>query len=129
MPVDARVPHHSTFRETRHGRFRDAGIFRILLVQAVRRFAGAWLIAYNYAAINASFLASEMAGRIRCGMPTWPRAGYLARFVNMGRIRPLLRRHSSMACCVTSPLHRSRTRMVRAHGAGPFGYPLNVLID
>jgi transposase len=36
LPPDARVPHHSTFSKNRHGRFRDAGIFRILFEQTVR---------------------------------------------------------------------------------------------
>ena len=28
-PVGAAVPHHSTFSKNRHGRFRDAGVFRL----------------------------------------------------------------------------------------------------
>ena len=30
LPLDAAVPHHSTFSKNRHGRFRRAGIFRLL---------------------------------------------------------------------------------------------------
>lgn len=41
LPIDARVPHHSTFSKNRHGRFRNAGIFRILFEQTVRRCADA----------------------------------------------------------------------------------------
>jgi transposase len=41
LPLDAPVPHHSTFSKNRHGRFRDAGIFRILFEQTVRRCANA----------------------------------------------------------------------------------------
>ena len=51
LPIDARVPHHSTFSKNRHGRFRDAGIFRILFEQTVRRCADAGLIAHKDAAI------------------------------------------------------------------------------
>ena len=46
-----KVPHHSTFSKNRHGRFRDAGIFRILFEQTVRRCADAGLIAHKDAAI------------------------------------------------------------------------------
>ncbi len=33
--LDARAPHHSTFSKNRHGRFREAGIFRVLFEQTV----------------------------------------------------------------------------------------------
>ncbi|MCP6658076.1 transposase, partial [Klebsiella pneumoniae] len=32
-----KVPHHSTFSKNRHGRFRDADVFRILFESTVRR--------------------------------------------------------------------------------------------
>ncbi|MFN3677957.1 MAG: transposase [Sphingomonas pseudosanguinis] len=59
LPLDAPVPHHSTFSKNRHGRFRDAGIFRILFEQTVRRCADAGLIAHKDAAIDASFVAAD----------------------------------------------------------------------
>jgi hypothetical protein len=37
LPLDARVPHHSTFSKNRHGRFRDASVSRLLFEQTVRR--------------------------------------------------------------------------------------------
>jgi transposase len=53
------VPHHSTFSTNRHGRFRDAGVFRILFEQTVRHCADAGLIAHKDAAIAASFVAAD----------------------------------------------------------------------
>lgn len=35
LPVGAAVPHHSTFSKNRHGRFRDAGVFRLLFGYAL----------------------------------------------------------------------------------------------
>lgn len=37
LPAGAAVPHHSTFSKNRHGRFRDAGVFRLLFENTVRR--------------------------------------------------------------------------------------------
>ena len=59
LPLDAGVPHHSTFSKNRHGRFRDAGVFRLLFEQAVRLCAGAGLIAHKDAAVDASFVAAD----------------------------------------------------------------------
>ncbi|MGI8367255.1 transposase [Sphingomonas paucimobilis] len=59
LPLNAPVPHHSTFSKNRHGRFRDASIFRILFEQTVRRCADAGLIAHKDAAIDASFVAAD----------------------------------------------------------------------
>lgn len=37
LPLGADVPHHPTFSKNRPGRFRDAGVFRLLFEQTVRR--------------------------------------------------------------------------------------------
>ncbi len=52
-----KVPHHSTFSKNRHGRFRDADVFRILFEQTVRRSANAGMIVHKDAAVDASFVA------------------------------------------------------------------------
>ena len=44
LPVGAAVPHHSTFSKNRHGRFRDAGVFRLLFENTVRRCITAGLV-------------------------------------------------------------------------------------
>jgi transposase len=59
LPPDARVPHHSTFSKNRHGRFRDAGIFRILFEQTVRRCADARLIAASGLRVEVAALTGE----------------------------------------------------------------------
>jgi hypothetical protein len=37
LPLDADVPHHSTFSKNRHGGFRHAGVFRLRSEQTIRR--------------------------------------------------------------------------------------------
>lgn len=55
----AAVPHHSTFSKNRHGRFRDAGVFRALFEATVRRCIAAGLVTAKDAAIDASFVAAD----------------------------------------------------------------------
>jgi len=59
LPLNARVPHHSTFSKNRHGRFRDADVFRLLFEQTVRRCVRAGLVGYKDAAIDASFVSAD----------------------------------------------------------------------
>jgi transposase len=59
LPLDADVPHHSTFSKNRHGRFRHADIFRLLFEQTVRQCVKAGLVARKDAAIDASFIAAD----------------------------------------------------------------------
>ena len=61
VPLDARVPHHSTFSKNRHGRFRDAGVFRLLFEQTVRRCVEAGLVRAALLLIGCSYL-----GRLNC---------------------------------------------------------------
>ena len=61
LPLDARVPHHSTFSKNRHGRFRDAGVFRLLFEQTVRRCVEAGLVRAALLLIGRSYL-----GRLNC---------------------------------------------------------------
>ena len=44
LATSAAVPHHSTFSKNRHGRFRDAGVFRALFEATVRRCVAAGLV-------------------------------------------------------------------------------------
>lgn len=59
LPFNTRVPHYSTFSETRHGRFRDAGMFRRMFEQTVPHYAEAGLIGSKDAAIDFSFVAAD----------------------------------------------------------------------
>lgn len=54
-----KVPHHSTFSKNRHGRFRDAGVFRQLFEATVRRCIGKGLVGGKDAAIDASFIEAD----------------------------------------------------------------------
>jgi transposase len=59
LPLGTAVPHHSTFSKNRHGRFREAGVFRLLFENTVRRCVAAGLVAAKDAAIDASFIAAD----------------------------------------------------------------------
>jgi len=59
LPAGAAVPHHSTFSKNRHGRFRDAGVFRFLFENTVRRCIAAGLVSTKDVAIDASFVAAD----------------------------------------------------------------------
>lgn len=59
LPAGAAVPHHSTFSKKRHGRFREAGVFRLLFENTVRRCIAAGLVSAKDAAIDASFVAAD----------------------------------------------------------------------
>jgi transposase len=54
----AAIPHHSTFSKNRHGRFREAGVFRTLFEATVRQCIAAGLVTAKDAAIDASFVAT-----------------------------------------------------------------------
>ena len=44
LGLDGAVPDHSTFSRNRHSRFRDAGVFRAVFEEVVRRCAEAGLV-------------------------------------------------------------------------------------
>lgn len=58
LSTGATVPHHSTFSKNRHGRFREAEVFRLLFKNTVRRCIAKGLVVGKDAAINASFIAA-----------------------------------------------------------------------
>lgn len=59
LPPGGALPHHSTFSENRHSRFRDADVFRLLFEATVRRCLAAGLVTAKDAAIDASFVAAD----------------------------------------------------------------------
>lgn len=132
LPLDAPVPHHSTFSKNRHGRFRDAGIFRILFGQTVRRCADAGLIAGKDAAIDASFVAADASWQRKMrdadmAAPRLPRPvqEWLADQTNAPPQEHGVPRGKPVEVSRTDPASAWSARTAR----GRFGYAFNVLID
>lgn len=131
LPAGAAVPHHSTFSKNRHGRFRDAGVFRLLFEASVRRCVAAGLVAMKDAAIDASFVAADASWQRKM------RDGDLDRAALSRPVREWLadlshapqpsgpRRGAPAELSRTDPAAAWSARMVR----GRFGYALNLLID
>ncbi len=67
----AAIPHHSTFSKNRHGRFREAGVFRLLFENTVRRCIAAGLVAGKDAAIDASFIAADASWQRKMRLPIY----------------------------------------------------------
>jgi transposase len=132
LSLNARVPHHSTFSKNRHGRFREAGIFRLLFEQTVRWCEAAGLIEQKDAAIDASFVAANAS---------WQRKMREDDLGNRRLSRPMrewladaeaqpIRGHGAPR---RKPAVLSRTDPASAWSAhtvrGRFGYAFNVMID
>lgn len=132
LPLDARVPHHSTFSKNRHGRFRDAGIFRLLFELTVRRCVKAGLVGAKDAAIDASFVAADASWqhKMRDGDMDAPR---LARPVREWLADQATAPAQEHGVPRGKPAAISRTDPASAWAArtakGRFGYAFNVLID
>jgi transposase len=132
LPLDARVPHHSTFSKNRHGRFRDAGIFRILFEQTVRRCVKAGLVGYKDAAIDASFVAADASWQHKMrdsdmDVPhlTRPVREWLADQANAPTQEHGVPRGEPAAISRTDPAAAWAARTAK----GRFGYAFNVLVD
>ena len=132
LPAGAPVPHHSTFSKNRHGRFRDAGVFRLLFENTVRRCIAAGLVSTKDAAIDASFVAADASWQRKMrdddltgAAPPRPVRDWLADR-DAGPDAPANPRRSVPAeLSRTDPAAAWTSRTVR----GRFGYALNVLID
>lgn len=128
----AAVPHHSTFSKNRHGRFRDAGVFRLLFEATVRRCITAGLVTAKDAAIDASFVAADAS---------WQRKMRDGDLESSCLARPVREWLADQACAPVQeqgrprgrPAEVSRTDPASAWSArtarGRFGYALNVLVD
>lgn len=131
LPLDAGVPHHSTFSKNRHGRFRDAGVFRLLFEQTVRSCLEAGLVAHKDAAVDASFVAADASWqrKMREGdltqCPTRPVREWLADQANEPPQVRGVPRGKPAAISRTDPASAWSARNSR----GRFGYALNMLID
>jgi transposase len=74
LGLDGEVPDHSTFSKNRHGRFREAGLFRRLFEDVVRLCMRAGLVGGEGFAIDASVIEADASrGRKVDGkLTTWP---------------------------------------------------------
>jgi transposase len=59
LGLEGRVPDHSTFSKTRHGRFRDSNAFRRLFDLVVRRAIAEGLVGGEGFAVDASLIAAD----------------------------------------------------------------------
>ncbi len=132
LPAGAAVPHHPTFSKNRPGRFRDAGVFRLLFENTVRRCIAAGLVSVKDAAIDASFVAADAS---------WQRKMRDEDFAGAALPRPVRewladqeaapeaaagsRRSAPAELSRTDPAAAWSARTVRSR----FGYALNILID
>jgi transposase len=132
LPLDARIPHHSTFSKNRHGRFRDACIFRLLFEQTVRRCMEAGLVGTKDAAIDASFVAADASWqhKMRDGDLDVPQ---LARPVREWLADQATAPAQEHGVPRGEPAVVSRTDPAAAWAArtakGRFGYAFNVMVD
>lgn len=136
LPPGAAVPHHSTFSKNRHGRFRDAGVFRLLFETTVRRCMAAGLVKAKDAAIDASFIAADASWQRKMRPTDLSDAGpsaLLARPVREWLTDQALAPVSDIGPRRGAPAALSRTDPAAAWSArtvrGRFGYALNLLID
>lgn len=132
LPAGAAVPHHSTFSKNRHGRFRDAGVFRRLFENTVRRCIAAGLVSAKDAAVDASFVAADASWqrKMRDGDLTGaalprPVREWLADRATAPEAAAGSRRSAPAELSRTDPAAAWLARTVR----GRFGYALNILID
>lgn len=132
----APVPHHSTFSKNRHGRFRDAGVLRLLFEATVRRCVAAGLVAAKDAAIDASFVAADASWQRKTRPTDLHDAAGPASLARP--VREWLADHALAPLSDTGPrrgvpAELSRTDPAAAWSArtvrGRFGYALNILID
>ena len=132
LPLGAAVPHHSTFSKNRHGRFRDAGVFRLLFENTVRRCLATGLIGAKDAAIDASFIAADAS---------WQRKLRDGDLDHAAISRPVREWLADQALSPVpdngprrgAPAELSRTDPAAAWSArtarGRFGYAFNLLMD
>lgn len=132
LPLGVAVPHHSTFSKNRHGRFRDAGVFRLLFENTVRRCVAAGLVGAKDAAIDASFIAADASWQRKL------RDGDLDHAAMSRPVREWLA-HQALSPAPDNgprrgaPAELSRTDPAAAWSArtarGRFGYAFNLLMD
>ena len=72
LGLDGLVPDHSTFSKARHGRFREAEVFRRVFEQVVSTCMAAGLVGGEGFAIDASVIEADASYALRVDGPTLP---------------------------------------------------------
>jgi hypothetical protein len=72
--LDGAVPDHPTFSKTRHGRFREAEVFRRVFEQVVGTCMSAGLVGGEGFAIDASVIEADASYALRVDGPTLPQS-------------------------------------------------------
>ena len=129
LSIDAKVPDHSTFSKTRHGRFRDSDALRLLFEQTVDRCIDEDLVSGEGFAIDASVVRADANTAhviTRDDDEQWPRPGGTSRAVREYLAALDDGTQPSKRVSTTDPA----TQWTAAPG-GPafFAYSTNYLID
>lgn len=72
LGLEGGVPDHSTFSKNRHGRFRDAGVFRRVFEAVVRSCMASGLVGGERFAIDASVIEADVSHARRTDGPATP---------------------------------------------------------
>ncbi len=139
LGLDGAVPDHSTFSKNRHSRFRDAGIFRAVFEEVVRRCAEAGLVPGEEAAADGSQVDACASRHKRLPGRSMPEAWVEDREAQTRPVREYL---EALAAAVPpqadepqhdAPKHLSPSDPAAAwsikHGMGVFAYETNLLVD
>jgi len=139
LGLDGAVPDHSTFSKNRHSRFRDAGVFRTVFEEVVRRCAEAGLVPGDEAAADGSQVEACASRHKRLPGRSTPDAWEEDRAAQTRPVREYL---AALAAAAPpqpdepqndAPKHLSPSDPAAAwsnkHGTGVFAYETNLLVD
>ncbi len=139
LGLDGAVPDHSTFSKNRHSRFRDAGIFRAVFEEVVRRCAEAGLVPGEEAAVDGSQVDACASRHKRLSGRSMPEAWIEDRGAQTRPVREYLEALAAAAPPQPdepqhdAPKHLSPSDPAAAwsikHGTGVFAYETNLLVD
>ncbi len=139
LGLDGAVPDHSTFSKNRHSRFRDAGVFRAVFEEVVRRCAEAGLVPGDEAAADGSQVEACASRHKRLPGRSTPEAWTEDRAAQTRPVREYLEALAAAAPPQPdepqhdAPKHLSPSDPAAAwsikHGTGVFAYETNLLVD
>ena len=133
LGLDGRVPDHSTFTKSRHGRFRESGLMRAVFERIVARCLEAGLASAAHVAVDGSFVRAD-ASHARCvaSVEKLPREDasravreYLADLEAAAPDPAGVTRSPPKAVSLTDPGAALSTK----HGPSAFAYGLNAMVD
>jgi len=81
LGFDQSIPHHSTFSKNRHGRFRDAGLFRGIFEEIVQQCIDAGLVEGERVSVDGSFIAANASRASRVKASELPEAAKVSKTV------------------------------------------------